>query len=69
MPMLQAFQTSGRKLFIATNSLWDYTNVVMVRAVPRWRSIAVVGMLWWFAGDTHNYCYWHAFPLPYALLL
>jgi hypothetical protein len=23
------YKKSGRKLFLATNSLWDYTNVVM----------------------------------------
>eukprot|EP00775_Hariotina_reticulata_P000930 gene930-1256_t len=27
--MLQMYKKSGRKLFLATNSLWDYTNVVM----------------------------------------
>lgn len=27
--MLQMYKRSGRKLFLATNSLWDYTNVVM----------------------------------------
>lgn len=29
VPMLQMYAKSGRKLFLATNSLWDYTNVVM----------------------------------------
>ena len=28
-PLLEAFRSSGRKLFLATNSLWDYTHVVM----------------------------------------
>ena len=28
-PMLHTLRASGRKVFIATNSLWDYTNVVM----------------------------------------
>ena len=28
-PMLQMLRASGRKVFLATNSLWDYTNVVM----------------------------------------
>ena len=28
-PMLSAFKESGRKVFLATNSLWDYTQVVM----------------------------------------
>ena len=27
--MLRMLKASGRKLFLATNSLWDYTNVVM----------------------------------------
>ena len=27
--LLEAYRASGRKLFVATNSLWDYTNVVM----------------------------------------
>jgi hypothetical protein len=27
--MLRMLQRSGRKLFLATNSLWDYTHVVM----------------------------------------
>jgi hypothetical protein len=27
--LLQLYRQSGRKLFLATNSLWDYTNVVM----------------------------------------
>jgi hypothetical protein len=27
--MLQMYKASGRKLFLATNSLWDYTKVVM----------------------------------------
>eukprot|EP00877_Chromochloris_zofingiensis_P002493 jgi/Chrzof1/12244/Cz06g26250.t1 len=29
VPMLQMYKKSGRKVFLATNSLWDYTNVVM----------------------------------------
>ena len=29
VPMLEMLRASGRKLFLATNSLWDYTNVVM----------------------------------------
>eukprot|EP00240_Pyramimonas_obovata_P002396 CAMPEP_0118946524 /NCGR_PEP_ID=MMETSP1169-20130426/44352_1 /TAXON_ID=36882 /ORGANISM="Pyramimonas obovata, Strain CCMP722" /LENGTH=512 /DNA_ID=CAMNT_0006892513 /DNA_START=525 /DNA_END=2063 /DNA_ORIENTATION=+ len=29
LPMLKMLQTSGRKTFVVTNSLWDYTNVVM----------------------------------------
>jgi hypothetical protein len=29
VPMLQMYKASGRKVFLATNSLWDYTNVVM----------------------------------------
>jgi hypothetical protein len=29
VPMLKMYKRSGRKLFLATNSLWDYTNVVM----------------------------------------
>lgn len=29
VPVLKQLKSSGRKLFIATNSLWDYTNVVM----------------------------------------
>jgi len=28
-PMLDAFKKSGRKVFLLTNSLWDYTQVVM----------------------------------------
>ena len=28
-PLLESFRGSGRKLFLATNSLWDYTHVVM----------------------------------------
>jgi len=28
-PMLKSFRDCGRKVFLATNSLWDYTNVVM----------------------------------------
>ncbi len=27
--MLESLRASGRKLFLATNSLWDYTHVVM----------------------------------------
>eukprot|EP00201_Polytomella_parva_P000403 CAMPEP_0175086566 /NCGR_PEP_ID=MMETSP0052_2-20121109/29319_1 /TAXON_ID=51329 ORGANISM="Polytomella parva, Strain SAG 63-3" /NCGR_SAMPLE_ID=MMETSP0052_2 /ASSEMBLY_ACC=CAM_ASM_000194 /LENGTH=657 /DNA_ID=CAMNT_0016358761 /DNA_START=466 /DNA_END=2439 /DNA_ORIENTATION=+ len=27
--MLESFRRSGRRVFLATNSLWDYTNVVM----------------------------------------
>ena len=27
--LLEALRASGRKLFLATNSLWDYTHVVM----------------------------------------
>jgi hypothetical protein len=30
VPMLKMYKRSGRKLFLATNSLWDYT----VRAGP-----------------------------------
>jgi len=29
LPLLQMQRASGRKTFIVTNSLWDYTNVVM----------------------------------------
>jgi hypothetical protein len=29
LPMLEMYKASGRKVFLATNSLWDYTNVVM----------------------------------------
>ncbi|KAI8472984.1 MAG: purine 5'-nucleotidase [Monoraphidium minutum] len=29
VPMLRMYKAAGRKLFLATNSLWDYTNVVM----------------------------------------
>lgn len=29
VPLLEMLRQSGKKLFIATNSLWDYTNVVM----------------------------------------
>ena len=28
-PMLESLRVSGRKVFLATNSLWDYTHVVM----------------------------------------
>lgn len=28
-PMLKSFRDSGRKVFLLTNSLWDYTDVVM----------------------------------------
>lgn len=28
-PMLEMLKTSGRSVFLVTNSLWDYTNVVM----------------------------------------
>jgi uncharacterized membrane protein YgcG len=27
--MLEMLKRSGRRVFLATNSLWDYTNVVM----------------------------------------
>jgi hypothetical protein len=27
--LLESLRGSGRKLFLATNSLWDYTHVVM----------------------------------------
>lgn len=27
--ILDMYKCSGRKIFLATNSLWDYTNVVM----------------------------------------
>jgi HAD superfamily 5'-nucleotidase-like hydrolase len=29
VPMLQALKASGKKVFLLTNSLWDFTNVVM----------------------------------------
>ena len=29
VPMLKNLRKSGKKLFVVTNSLWDYTNVVM----------------------------------------
>lgn len=29
VPLLDMFRQSGKKIFLATNSLWDYTNVVM----------------------------------------
>lgn len=28
-PMLESFRKAGKKVFLLTNSLWDYTNVVM----------------------------------------
>ncbi len=28
-PTLESLRASGRKVFLATNSLWDYTHVVM----------------------------------------
>lgn len=28
-PLLDMYRRAGRKVFLATNSLWDYTNVVM----------------------------------------
>jgi HAD superfamily 5'-nucleotidase-like hydrolase len=50
---LHKFRSSGKKLFLLTNSLWDYTNVVMGylldgerKAYPSWRNyfdIVVVG--------------------------
>jgi 5'-nucleotidase len=50
---LHKFRSSGKKLFLLTNSLWDYTNVVMAylldgerKAYPSWRNyfdIVVVG--------------------------
>lgn len=29
MKLLESLRASGRRLFLATNSLWDYTHVVM----------------------------------------
>lgn len=29
VPMLNMYKAAGKKLFLATNSLWDYTHVVM----------------------------------------
>lgn len=29
VPMLRALRASGKKVFLLTNSLWDFTNVVM----------------------------------------
>jgi HAD superfamily 5'-nucleotidase-like hydrolase len=50
---LHKFRSSGKKLFLLTNSLWDYTDVVMTflldekrRAYPSWRhyfDVIVVG--------------------------
>jgi 5'-nucleotidase len=50
---LHKFRSSGKKLFLLTNSLWDYTNVVMSylldgerKAYPSWRNyfdIVIVG--------------------------
>jgi 5'-nucleotidase len=28
-PMFEGFRRAGRKVFLLTNSLWEYTNVVM----------------------------------------
>lgn len=42
VPMLQMYKKSGRKVFLATNSLWDYTNVVMnflVRCCSYWMAL------------------------------
>ena len=33
-PMLAMLRQSGKKLFVATNSLWDYTSVVMNVRTP-----------------------------------
>ena len=30
-PMLDTLRASDRQVFLATNSLWDYTHIVMVR--------------------------------------
>jgi FMN phosphatase YigB (HAD superfamily) len=50
---LHKFRSSGKKLFLLTNSLWDYTNVIMQylldgerKAYPTWRNyfdIVIVG--------------------------
>jgi HAD superfamily 5'-nucleotidase-like hydrolase len=50
---LHKFRSSGKKLFLLTNSLWDYTNAVMCylldgkrKAYPSWRNyfdIVIVG--------------------------
>src|SRR6185503_11169279 len=50
---LHKFRSSGKKLFLLTNSLWDYTDVVMRylldgerKAYPSWRNyfdIVIVG--------------------------
>jgi HAD superfamily 5'-nucleotidase-like hydrolase len=50
---LHKFRSSGKKLFVLTNSLWDYTDAVMshllnekLRGYPSWRSyfdIVIVG--------------------------
>ena len=29
VPMLEALRSAGKKVFLLTNSLWDFTNVVM----------------------------------------
>ena len=29
VPLFSTLRLSGKKVFLATNSLWDYTNVVM----------------------------------------
>ena len=31
-PMLDTLRASDRQVFLATNSLWDYTHIVMVRS-------------------------------------
>ena len=33
-PMLDTLRASDRQVFLATNSLWDYTHIVMVRRRP-----------------------------------
>lgn len=33
-PMLDTLRASDRQVFLATNSLWDYTHIVMVHPTP-----------------------------------
>lgn len=44
-PMLEGFRKAGRKVFLLTNSLWDYTNVVMNYLESR-KSGADKGLKW-----------------------
>jgi hypothetical protein len=76
--MLRTARAGGRRLFLATNSLWDYTNVVMNYLLLGKTWVVGRGVLWGAAslpeggvagGSPHHTCQTAGFAEGIVLLV